>query len=517
MSQPARRVNGRASPSTQPAVIRCAIYTRKSTEEGLDRDINSLSVQRQACEEYVRSRAAEGWQLVAEQYDDGGWSGATVKRPGFQRLLADVEAGRVQCVVVHRVDRLSRSLLDFARLMAFFQERGVAFVSVTQNFSTADPVGRLTLNLLATFAEFEREMISARTKDKIAASRRRGRWTGGFVPLGYDLSDGRLVINEAGAATVGEIFAVYEKTGSLTRTVEELSRRGIAMRTRVPQNGTGNPGRPYDKPSVLRVLRSPIVAGLIRSGEALVKAEHEAIVQLETWQNIQERLTRNGSAGYQGERENQHALLKGLLCCTACGCRMSPTYTDKGGRRYRYYTCQSRIRQGAHACPTGQVAANEIEQRVVEQIRAIGRDPGLVAETVQQVRLQRDALVATIKAEEKALRRELRGKRATLKRLVTKGGSQAERKPLEERIASIQARLSTLPKEIHAAKHLGIDPHEVAKALEAFGPVWEALWPAERARTLGLLVESVGYDGRSQPIAVRFRTGGVGAFANGTA
>jgi site-specific DNA recombinase len=504
VSRPARRINGR-SPAPQPAEVRCAIYTRKSTEEGLDRDINSLSVQRQACEEYVRTRASDGWRLVGDQYDDGGWSGATVKRPGFQRLLADVEGGRVSCVVVHRVDRLSRSLLDFAQLMRYFQERGVAFVSVTQNFSTADPVGRLTLNLLATFAEFEREMISARTKDKIAASRRMGRWTGGRVPLGYDLKEGRLVINGPDAATVREIFDLYEETASLTGTVEELGRRDLTMRTR--------PGRPYEKPSVLRVLRSPIVAGLIRSGDALIKAEHEAIVDPSIWDRVQERLTRHGTAGYQGERENQHALLKGLLYCAQCGCRMSPTYTSKDGRRYRYYTCQSRIRRGAHACPTGQVAAHEIEKQVVDEIRAIGRDPDLIAGTSRQATTHRDELVARHEAEEKTRRRELRVKRAGLTRLRAKNGTTADLQVVQERIASIEARLSALSGETTAAKRLNIDEHDLARALEAFGPVWDALWPGERARILGLLVERIDYDGKGDGLGIRLQPGAIPASA----
>ena len=494
MSRATRRANAHAL--AQPAVVRCGIYTRKSTEEGLDRDINSLSVQRQACEDYVRTRASDGWHLAPEQYDDGGWSGATVKRPGFQRLLADVETSRVQCVVVHRVDRLSRSLLDFARLMHFFQERGVAFVSVTQNFSTADPVGRLTLNLLATFAEFEREMISARTRDKIAASRRRGRWTGGRVSLGYDLRDGRLAINGTQAAVVRETFDVYLGTGSLTRTVEELSRRGVAAN-----------GRPFDKPTVLRMLRNPLYAGLIRAGEGLVDAEHEAIMSRETWQRVQDQLSRNGTAGYQGERENQGALLKGLLYCGNCGCRMSPTYAVKGSRRYRYYTCQSRLRRGAHACPTGRVAAAEIERKVVDQIRAIGRDPELIAETVRQARVQREELIASLQAEGKALRRELRGKRASVERLAGNGDHTTA---IRERIAAIEARLAAIPGEIVAAKRARIDESGIRSALEAFGPVWDSLWPTERARIIGLLVERIDHGGRDQ-IALRFHVGGVSA------
>ncbi len=516
MSRPARRPNGSVAPSAQPAVIHCAIYTRKSTEEGLDRDINSLSVQRQACEEYVRSRSSEGWRVVAETYDDGGWSGATVNRPAFQRLLADVEASRVGCVVVHRVDRLSRSLLDFARLMHFFQERGVAFVSVTQNFSTADPVGRLTLNLLATFAEFEREMISARTRDKIAASRQRGRWTGGTPILGYDLRDGRLVVNKEEAARVREIFRLYEEHHSLTRVVEEVACRGWAGKAWIRPDGGARGGRPFDKATLRRVLVNPLYAGKIRCNGSLVAGEHGALVDEAIWSRVQTRLRHNGSGGYQGERENSDALLKGLLRCARCGCAMTPTYAVKGKRRYRYYVCQSIAKKGAHACPSGRVAAHDVEQQVVEQIRAIGKDPELVAETVRQARQQRDELLASLAAEEKGLRRELRGMKAAMRRLgvvVAKGGhagqnAAARLSEVGARVAAIEARLVAIPGEIGAAKRLTFQDADVRGALEAFGPLWDALWGAERLRILGLLAENIEFDGRDGSVAVRLRSDG---------
>ena len=515
MSRPARRVNGHASPSAQPALVHCAVYCRKSTEEGLDRDINSLTVQRHACEEYVRGRAAEGWRLVAETYDDGGWSGATVNRPAFQHLLADIDAGRVSCVVVHRVDRLSRSLLDFARLMHFFQERGVAFVSVTQNFSTADPVGRLTLNLLATFAEFEREMISARTRDKIAASRARGRWTGGTPILGFDVRDGRLVVNEDEAARVREIFRLYEECRSLIRVVEEVSCRGWTGKGWNKADGSARGGRPFDKSTLRRVLVNPLYAGKIRCNGSLVAGEHGALVDEAIWSRVQTRLRHNGSGGYQGERENSDALLKGLLRCARCGCAMTPTYTVKGNRRFRYYVCQSIAKKGAHACPTGRVAAAEVERQVIDRIRAIGRDPDLVAETVRQVRQQRDQLLARLAAEEKSLRRDLRGRKATARRLVaarvnSREAGQAAVDQLAQgraRGAKVEARLAVIPDEFSSTKRLTLEEADVRGALEAFGPVWDALLSAERARILRLVVEVVQV-GPDEELVIRFRHNG---------
>ncbi len=502
--------------SPQAGIIRCAIYTRKSTEEGLDRDINSLSVQRQACEDYIRSRASDGWTLAAEQYDDGGWSGATIKRPAFQRLLADVEAKRIDCVIVHRVDRLSRSLLDFARLMHYFQERGVAFISVSQNFSTADPVGRLTLNLLATFAEFEREMISARTKSTVHAARRRGRWTGGFIPLGYDLQDGHLVVNEAEAHQVRALFEIYMETSSLTCTVEEVTRRGLTMKTGAHQNGSPRSGRPFDKPSLLRVLRNPIYAGLTRCNGGLAHGEHDAIIAKETWQRVQGRLTRNGSAGYQGEHENSDALLKGLLRCGACGSRMSPTYTVKSNRRYHYYICQSVAKKGARTCPRGRVAANKIEQQVIEHIRTIARDPLLVSETVRQVKAQLEAKVKALESESKSLRKELQYAKASLTRLVRRRNGQAggladQIASVDQRIRAAEQRLSEVERDCTAAKQQEIDEGAVAALLTRFEPLWDALWPAERSRILGLLLEGIVYDGRDGSLAVKLRPDGIGA------
>ena len=381
------RTNGHADAVRVPTQVRCAIYVRKSTDVDEEQAFNSLDAQRLACEDYVRARVSEKWAVLPEHYTDGGWSGATVKRPAFQRLLTSIEAREVDCVVVHRVDRLSRSLLDFARLMAFFQEHGVSFVSVTQNFSTADPVGRLTLNLLATFSEFEREMIVARTRDKVAAARRQGRWTGGVPVLGYDVDPrgGRIHLNETEAVRVREIFALYLRERSLTRVVEELGARGWTAKTWIRRDGMLRNGSGFDKPSLLRLLRNPLYAGKVHHRGSLHPGEHEAILDEPTWNQVQAILQRNGLAGYQGPHATHDALLKGLLFCALCGSAMTPSYTSKAGRRYRYYRCLATIKKGAHACSTGAVSALDVERQVLERIREIGRDPALMAETVRRI------------------------------------------------------------------------------------------------------------------------------------
>ena len=514
VSRPARKLS---TPATKPAVRRAAIYVRVSTDEQAALEFNSLQAQEQICKTYISMRdadpaASERW-TYSQTYSDPGYSGGTLDRPALKRLMADVESGKINTLLIYKIDRLSRSIHQFYRIWEILEHYGADLVSATQDLNTSTSQGKLMLNMLLSFGQFEREQISERTRDKVAAARKRGRWTGGMPILGYDVDPrgGRLVVNETEAARVREISAVYMETGSLTRAVQELNRREWRRKTWTKQDGAIRTGGGFDKPSLLRLLKNPLYAGKVHHRGALHAGEHEAIVNSGIWQRVQERLTRNGSAGYQGERENSHALLKGLLYCAQCSCRMTPSFTTKGNRRFRYYVCQTRLKRGAHACPTGRMAAHEIEQRVVEQIRAIGRDPELIAETVRRAKVQRKELVDQLDAEEKALRRELRGQRASMKRLLAKSTGPTELKNLQDRVVAIEARLSALPGEIQAAKRTNVTEQNVRSALDAFGPVWEALWPGERARILGLLVERIDYDGRDERIAVRIRPDGVGA------
>src|SRR4051812_32890560 len=231
--------------------LRCAVYTRKSSEEGLEQEFNSLHAQRESCEAYVASQRAEGWLLLGDKYDDGGFSGGTLERPALKRLLADIEAHRVDIVVVYKIDRLSRSLMDFARLVEVFDRNGVTFVSVTQSFNTTTSMGRLTLNILLSFAQFEREVIGERIRDKFAASRKKGMWMGGYVPMGYAVKDRKLVINEQDAATVRMIFERFARIGSTTRLAQELARDGVRTRA----------GKPIDKLFLHRLLRNRVYIG----------------------------------------------------------------------------------------------------------------------------------------------------------------------------------------------------------------------------------------------------------------
>jgi site-specific DNA recombinase len=355
-----------ASPKVAPETRRCAIYTRKSTSVGLEQDFNSLDAQREACAAYIQKQP--GWTLVDERYDDGGFTGANIERPAFQRLLTNIDAGKIDVVVVYKVDRLSRSLLDFAKLMERFGRAGASFVSVTQNFSTADAMGRLTLNMLMSFAEFEREMIGERTRDKIAAARRKGKWTGGPIPLGYTVHEKRLVVNDQEAVLVREVFALYLEQRSALAVARLLNKAGCSTKRRVAANGRITEGRPWTKADVLGVIKNPVYAGYMRSHGELYDGEHEALVDRETFSRARALLD-GATRTTNDPSRNPNYILRGLLRCSCCGSAFTPASTRKGRREYRYYRCIRRDKEGREACPSSPLPADAIEAYVIERLR----------------------------------------------------------------------------------------------------------------------------------------------------
>jgi site-specific DNA recombinase len=306
--------------------VREAIYTRKSTEEGLEQEFNSLDAQREAGEAYIKSQKHEGWELVTTKYDDGGYSGANTERPALKRLLADIEAGKVNLVCVYKVDRLSRSLLDFARMMEVFDRKGVAFVSVTQQFNTGTSMGRLMLNVLLSFAQFEREMISERTRDKMAAARRKGKYVGGRPVLGYDVNreTKKLVVNKDEAERVQQIFELYLEHEAMLPVVQELNARGWANKRWTTLSGQTLGGLAFTKTSLHKLLTNPIYAGKVTYKDEVHPGEHPAIIQPGLWQRVQKLLKKNCRTGGTLGRNKNCALLKGLLRCKNCNCAMTP-------------------------------------------------------------------------------------------------------------------------------------------------------------------------------------------------
>jgi site-specific DNA recombinase len=283
--------------------LRCAVYTRKSTEEGLDMEFNSLDAQREACESYVASQKAEGWLLIPDHYDDGGFSGGTLERPALQRLIADIEGGRVDVVVVYKIDRLSRSLMDFAKLVEVFDRHNVTFVSVTQSFNTTTSMGRLTLNILLSFAQLEREVIGERIRDKFAASRKKGMWMGGWAPLGYDIKDRQLIINEAEAATVRALFQRFIRCGSMTKLVVALRSEGM----------TTKGGKPIDKGYVYRILNNRVYLGEAVHKGIAYPGEHQGVIDQTLWDRAHNILRESPRKRAMHTRAQTSALLKGLI------------------------------------------------------------------------------------------------------------------------------------------------------------------------------------------------------------
>jgi DNA invertase Pin-like site-specific DNA recombinase len=366
------RRNGSAGPVQRGAATtrRCAVYTRKSSEEGLEQAFNSLHAQREACEAFVRSQRHEGWALLPTLYDDGGLSGGTLERPALQRLLADVRAGRVDLVVVYKVDRLTRSLAGFAKIVEVFDSHGASFVSVTQQFNTATSMGRLTLNMLLSFAQFEREVTGERIRDKIAASKRKGLWMGGTVPLGYDVRDRKLVVNQGEADTVRHVFRSYLALGSVRLLQERLALEGVRGKGRLDAAGEGaSGGQPLSRGALYTLLRNRLYRGEVAHKGAVHPGEHAAIIDQPLWDAVQARLAENQAERRSGESADSPSLLVGLLH-DGSGGRLTPSHANKGGRRYRYYVSHVLVTGSRDAAPTGRrVPAGDLERLVSERVR----------------------------------------------------------------------------------------------------------------------------------------------------
>jgi site-specific DNA recombinase len=363
--------------------LRCATYTRKSTEEGLEQDFNSLDAQREACEAFIQSQKHEGWVALPTHYEDGGYSGGTLERPALQRLLADIRGSKVDVVVVYKIDRLTRSLLDFAKIVEVFDAHGVCFVSVTQAFNTATSMGRLTLNVLLSFAQFEREVTGERIRDKIAASKKKGMWMGGYPPLGYDVKDRKLVVNEAEAATVRYIFRRYQELGSVRLLKDHLDAAAIVSKNRMAPDGRPYGGKPLTRGALYHMLQNRLYRGDIVHRNQAYPGEHAPVIDEDLWQTVQKTLAANRVDRGAGNGNNHVSLLASLIH-DAHGEPMTPTHAVKKGVRYRYYISKSLLTGGAKAERRGQrIPAAQIEALVTDRIRTWLADPVAVLNAVQ--------------------------------------------------------------------------------------------------------------------------------------
>jgi site-specific DNA recombinase len=355
--------------SIVPAKIRCAIYTRKSSEEGLEQSFNSLHAQREACEAYVLSQQHEGWQLHPPHYDDGGFSGGNIERPGLKQLLNDIAAKKIDTVVVYKVDRLTRSLADFAKIVEQFDQQGISFVSVTQQFNTTTSMGRLTLNVLLSFAQFEREVTGERIRDKVAASKKKGMWMGGKVPLGYDLSEGSLIINEVEAEQVREIYKQYLRLGSVFDLHEYLIRSNSRSKVRVNSAGRSSGGAIFSRGTLYNLLNSPLYIGQISHKGVTYPGRHKPIVGEAMWHEVADRLKANSVKRNKVSNLPSSRLLLGILF-DSDGNRFTPSHASKAGRRYSYYTSHGVIAKRKSKV-IQRIPATEIEQIVGSRVRAL--------------------------------------------------------------------------------------------------------------------------------------------------
>ncbi len=356
-------------PSDHKSIIRCAVYTRKSSEEGLEQSFNSLEAQREACQAYITSQKHENWRALSTHYDDGGYSGGSMDRPALGQLLADIDAGKVDTVVVYKVDRLTRSLADFAKIIERFDACQISFVSVTQQFNTTTSMGRLTLNVLLSFAQFEREVTGERIRDKIAASKRKGMWMGGTLPVGYDLCDRKLVINAKEAAQVKRIFELYLERGCVSKLKERLDREGIKSKIRTSLVGQKSGGKGYARGALYCLLQNPIYIGKVRHRDAVYDGEHKAIIPEQLWSRVQDRLKANGITRQTASNAKSPSLLVGLLY-DAQGTRFTPFHTDRRGKRYRYYVSQAAVQNKSDDASTAtRLPARDIEEVICGKLQ----------------------------------------------------------------------------------------------------------------------------------------------------
>lgn len=366
---------------------RCAIYTRKSVEEGLDQEFNSLDAQREAGEAYIASQKANGWVCLPTRYDDGGYSGGNMKRPALRQLLADCEAGLVDIIVVYKIDRLSRSICDFADLSKKFDEWGTQFVAVTQEINTATSAGRMMLNILITFAQYEREVITERVRDKMAASRKKGKWVGGRVPMGYRVENKKLIIVEEEARVIQRIFQRFIEVQSPALIAQELNKDGIRTKQ----------GRIWDRQHIYRVLSNHTYVGKVNYKNSVCDGEQEAIIDQDVWDRTREILRVNDPAPAHTPRTEIIAPLKGILRCGHCDCAMMPTYARRGRKQYYYYFCAKDSKRATPTCPVRQIPAGEVERITREQVVKMLQTPTILIKLAQVLNLPAEKIAELFK------------------------------------------------------------------------------------------------------------------------
>jgi len=504
--------------------VRCVIYTRKSTSEGLDSGFTSLDAQREACEAYIKSQSGAGWRSLPVRYDDGGFTGGNMDRPAFQRMITDIKDGKIDCVVIYKIDRLSRSLIDFAKMMEIFEGHNVSLVSITQSFDSGTSMGRLILNVLLSFAQFEREIISERTRDKIAAARKKGKWVGGYPVLGYDIDplNRRLVVNEEEAEKVRAVFDTFIETRSFSETLERLNEMGVETKTWTTRKGKVKEGCSFNRARLICLLSNPLYIGKVPYKEEMYEGEHEAIIGPETWSRAREILNNGCAVGRSAAKTKQNGLLTGILRCAACDAPMTRTYAMKKGKKYSYYVCSNARRNGWKSCAVKSVNAGDIENFVSERLRDIGGSEEMMDEIAARAAGDRKRKKATLENEKGMLEKDIAKLNTEIARLTRKsaGGKNKGNGRDAERLVEIgrlvetkTARAAVINGELMRLEGSVVNGKEIERAFSLFGEIWDVLHPKEQSRIAHLILDRVDYGGRDESISISFNSSGIRSLA----
>ena len=483
--------------STETKLIHCAIYTRKSHEEGLEQEFNSLDAQRESAEAYIESQRMQGWRALPDRYDDGGFSGGNMERPGLQRLLADVDAGKVDVIVVYKIDRLSRSLLDFMKMIERFNQTSVSFVSVTQHFNTTDPTGRMFLGILITFAQYEREVIAERIRDKVAAAERRGKYCGGPAILGYDVDreKKKLLVNPEEAPLIQHIFGRFTQLASAKSLAAELNEQGYSTKSWTTKKGKHRPGSPWNTGHIYRLLGNRTYRGEVVHKGKSYPGEHEAIVSKGLWEKVQAVLSENTRAKQTKARTKIISPLQGVVRCGHCDGAMGLTYTQKGPRRYSYYHCAKDAKRAVSRCQLKRVPAGDIETVVLEQLSAVFRTPTLVSQTYFAAKGMEEAERERLLKQKDQLEGNLLKVRERALEEMTPDGNGSDPGPtlvdLNQEAVTLSRQLTDVSARVQAFESDPVAEREVSEAFQSVETFWKDLFPLERNRLIRLLVEKV--------------------------
>ncbi len=495
-----------------------AIYTRKSTDENLGGDFTSLDSQREYCQAFIKSREAEGWRVFPVEYNDPGFTGGNMDRPGLKHLLSDARQGKFQAVVTYKYDRLSRNTKDFLHILDIFDKHGIVYVSVTQPIDTGSSVGRLMRSILVDFSQFERELISERTRDKRAAMAKKGKWAGGPPVLGYDADEEtkKLHINATEAKQVRLLYETYLKTKSLSKTAILINKLGLRMKKWTTRKGNVHGGRRFNKGNLDYVLRNPVYIGKISHKGEVHQGEHKGIVEPAVYERVLRMLAANGKTNSSPNQDKHNFLLRGLVRCGACGQQMTPNFAYSKGRKYFYYKCVSVNKLDKTACPTKSAPARELERLVLDRIAFLGKQKKIVDDVVERARQMTGTELPAKKQERVRLIAEIGRQEAEVGNitaiLAAQGPTAPQYRALMDKLGVVQSRREELEKQVQKLdcdvvelESRQIDAEIIRRNLESFSGFYTKLTPPQQKELLALLVGEVIYDTQASKIKLTLR------------